>query len=156
MLATLTFTNNLTVSKTISSGQKISQDIIDKGNNHLITLTLLTDTGKKVIYSESLGKSEGILIPDDNWSTDGSYFYVILSGPDEIDPLAFNSEGQRLSGNKDYLDVGKLFYDQTGLVVGGNIKWVAGDKLQFSSIGGNFQSGPIYIFDVTNKSFIKQ
>jgi hypothetical protein len=117
----------------------------------------VSDTTKQhLIYSMQWGKGEALLSPSkDNWSLNNTYVFLILSGPDEIDPLIFKTDGSTFPNGNTYLDVDGLLQKQTSYYVNSPIRWVSNTQLELSIVKELRIQSFNYIFNVLNQTFTK-
>jgi len=117
--------------------------VSDRANRHLV-------------YAKQWGKGEALLTPSkDNWSLNSAYVFVILSAPDEVDPLIFKTDGSIFPNGNTYLDIDELLYKQTDYYVNSPIRWVSNTKLEFSVVKDLSIQPFHYIFNVVTHTFTK-
>lgn len=130
---------------------------VDYTSNLDTYLVYVSDVTKQhLVYSKQWGKGEALLFPSkDNWSLNNTYVFLILSAPDEIDPLIFKTDGSTFPNGNTYLDVDELLHKQTGYYVNRPIRWISNTQLELSVIKEVILQPFNYIFDVEKQMFIK-
>lgn len=116
------------------------------------------DSDKILIWHQNVGRASGIYFPKDTniWSPDEEYAFVLMSGPDSINPLIIRTDGKTFSNRTSFLQLGVLFNKQTGYFIGNPIGWNSHGQFLFSATNNYLKVVGTYVFDPQTENFRRQ
>lgn len=123
----------------------------------LVTYSFLVFDGEKefVLFTKD-AKLNTFVIPENSWSPDSMYLFLIdtVSVPKQV--LIFKASGEHFGDEEAYLNVTELFVkSKPQHILDIATGWDSRGLLHFRTKNQNGTKGPSYWFDVDSKSFIQ-
>lgn len=122
--------------------------------NYTATVSEVSATLEKIIFSKNLGENQAIQIPDNSWSPDNKYFFLKENDNGKLSFFVFKATGETFSDGKEYIDVVPLFEDKKyGFQLSEITGWDSNNLLHIFTVKGDDTRGSSFWFDVESKNF---
>ena len=122
--------------------------------NYTVTVSEVSATFEKIIFSKNLGENQAIQIPDNSWSPDNKYLFLKENDNGKLSFFVFKATGESFADGKEYIDVVPLFDDKKyGVQLSDITGWDSNSLLHIFTVKENDTTGPSFWFDVESKNF---
>lgn len=131
-----------------------------KQENGLITYTVMagkiTGEDQKYIFSKTGNAQITIILPQNAWSPDNKYLFILEKNKDIITALVFKASGEAFANGAEYLDVTPLFLEKNKTLEIANITgWASPSLLYVQTKTESLTKGPTFWFDIDSKNFLQ-
>lgn len=122
--------------------------------NYTVSVSEVSATFEKIIFSKNLGENQAIQIPDNSWSPDNKYLFLKENDNGKLSFFVLKATGGVFSDGKEYIDVVPLFEDKKyGFRLSDITGWDSNSLLHVFTVSENDTKGPSFWFDVESKNF---
>lgn len=127
-----------------------SQTSID----HIVTVSKITGTDKKVILTKTFGENQTIQLPQNSFSPDNKYIFLKEKDKDMFSFYVYKVSGELFANGKEYTEVIPLFEDKKyELKLSDVTGWDSNTLLHIFTVKENGAAGPSFWFDTENYAF---
>ncbi len=128
----------------------------DGNTAYTIWTSTTTNTDKKLIFTITEPNNTTIVLPQNSWSPDDKYFFVLENQNNTITALVFKGSGETFTNGEHHLDLTPLFSQRNNKLEVTNITgWASGTLLYVLTKADTAQKGPTFWFDIPSKSFLQ-
>lgn len=128
----------------------------DGSTIYTIWTSTIADTDKKHIFTKIEPNNAAIVLPQNAWSPDDTYFFVLENQNNTITALVFKASGEIFTNGQQHLDVTPLFVQRNSKLEITNITgWASPTLLYVLTKADSAQKGPTFWFDISSKSFLQ-
>lgn len=122
--------------------------------NYTFTVSEISGTNGKIIFSTTLGEDQVMQISDNSWSPDNKYLFLKENDNGKLSFFVFKKTGETFADGSKYLDVVTLFEDKKFESKLSDITgWDSDILLHVFTLKDNGTKGPSFWFDVEGKNF---
>ena len=122
--------------------------------NYTFTVSEVSGTNEKIIFSKTLGENQEIQIPENSWSPDNKYLFLKENDISYLSFMVFKANGESFADGSEFIDVVPLFEEKKfGYNLSDITGWDSNNLLHIFTVKENGTKGQSYWFDVGGKIF---
>lgn len=138
--------------KAILTSQKQENDAI----SYTVMAEKITDGDQKYIFSKTDNAQIALVLPQNAWSPDNKYLFILKKQQDVITALVFKASGETFANGAQYLDITPIFLEKNKTLEITNITgWASPSLLYVQTKTESLTKGPIFWFDIDSKNFLQ-
>ncbi len=138
--------------KAILTSQKQDNDT----TTYTVMAAKITGENQKYIFSKSGDNQTSIVLPQNSWSPDNKYLFILEKNKDIITALVFKASGEVFANGTQFLDVTPLFLAKNKTLEITNITgWASPSLLYVQTKTESLTKGPTFWFDIDSKNFLQ-
>lgn len=116
----------------------------------------ITGENQKYIFNKTGDGETSIVLPQNAWSPDNKYLFVLEKKRDIVSALVFKASGEKFTNDTAYLDVTPLFMANNKTLEIANITgWASESLLYVQTKTESLTKGPTFWFDIYSKNFLQ-
>lgn len=124
--------------------------------SYTITASKITGEGQKYIFTITGDQETSIVLPQNAWSPDNRYLFVLEKKRDIVTALVFKATGEVFTNGAHHLDVTPLFLEKNKTLEIANITgWASPSLLYIQTKTESLTKGPTFWFDIDSKNFLQ-
>lgn len=133
-----------------------SQKQDDGTNTYTVMAGKITGDNQKYIFSKTADSQTSIVLPQNAWSPDNKYLFILEKNNDIVSALVFKASGEAFAIGAQYLDVAPLFLEKNKTLEIANVTgWASPTLLYVQTKTESLTKGPTFWFDIDSKNFLQ-
>lgn len=133
-----------------------NRELMSNGGIHYRFRTFTATGDSHLLYEGILPVGEELSLPDNSWSPDNSYVFIMRRGLFDLTAFVFHADGTAFPDGQPFIDMSVKFNDQLSALTLRNVTgWDGPGLLHVFTFNADKTKGPSYWFEVYDQAFIE-